>query len=107
MKTAVGLIGMAMICMGFSGQPKIECDITVRGQDSVLLKDVKILVVGSSANAYTDVNGKATVSCAVGDVLIAAASGYKSVQDTVKSSKMEIMMEKDTPKNKAKKSREK
>ena len=95
--TTAGLIGMAMICMGFSGQPKIECDITVRGQDSVLLKDVKILVVGSSANAYTDVNGKATVSCAVGDVLIAA----------VKSSKMEIVMEKDTPKSKAKKSRKK
>ena len=108
MKTTIaGVFGVAMMCMGFTGQPRMKCDITVRGEDSLLLKNVKILVVGSSVNVFTDAQGKATLPCAMGDIYVAAASGYKSVVDTVKSSAIEILMEKDTPKDKAKKSRKK
>ena len=106
MKTTIaGFLGVAMMCMGFTGQPKITCDLTVRGEDSLLLKNACIQVVGSSIHVYTDENGKVSLPCAIGDIYVASASGYKSVVDTVKSPVIEILMVKDTPKDKTKKSR--
>lgn len=106
MKTKiVGLLVVAALCSGFTGPTEIECDITVRGEDSLLLKDVKIMVVGTSIQAYTDEQGQVKFPCSVGDLYVAAAPGYKSLIDTVKASTIEIWMKKDIPQGKTRKSR--
>lgn len=103
MKIAALLITV-FLCSGFAGPTEIECNITVRGEDSLSLKNVKILVIGTAIQAYTDEEGRVTFPCSVGDIYVAAAPGYKSVVDTVTNSTIEVWMEKDSPK-KVKKSR--